>query len=57
MNRKLIFNIVQNELTTTNNLIIQSNYAQYHVELVQLPVRVPVIQYKNYTEITLKNLG
>ena len=57
MIRKLIFNIVQNELTTTNNLIIQLNYAQYHVELVQLPVRVLVIQYKSYTEITLKNLG
>ena len=25
-------------LTTTNNLIIQSNYVQYHVELVQVPV-------------------
>ena len=38
MIRKLIFNIVQNKLTTTNNLVIQSNYAQYHVELVQVPV-------------------
>ena len=58
-------------LTTTNNLIIQSNYVQYHVELVQVLVTVQYRKmkmynctgnpiFKNYTantEIMLKNLG
>ena len=33
-------------LTTTNNLIIQSNYVQYHVELVQVLVQVQASKIK-----------